>query len=339
MIGRNELCPCGSGKKYKKCCLQKNQLIEFTKNKTMYAKGLYKNLESKIIEYSNQEIFREDKEGCKKYFYISDVKDNKIDKLFKTYYLHDYTTQNKKVIANMYVEDNEPVLSKIQKNILLGMFNSYVSLFRVEEIKATKALVKDIFTNENISIEDIDLFKNLCVGECIIGRPIKIQDMNVFIDPSIKVCEKNVDIIVKNVNELYKTNNKNIIGNIKEFLMYNSEVIYNFAQQILINGESYIVKTQLLLDENKQEKDNDHDIYELLKGNMEEEYLQQGIDLWEEFLKVKKSITGSENGWAAAIEYYVKKDAGETITQVQISKKYEVSPRTLGKRYKELKTS
>lgn len=22
-IGRNDLCPCGSGKKYKKCCLQK----------------------------------------------------------------------------------------------------------------------------------------------------------------------------------------------------------------------------------------------------------------------------------------------------------------------------
>ncbi|MDX5608590.1 SEC-C metal-binding domain-containing protein [Clostridioides difficile] len=23
MLGRNELCPCGSGKKYKKCCLNK----------------------------------------------------------------------------------------------------------------------------------------------------------------------------------------------------------------------------------------------------------------------------------------------------------------------------
>lgn len=24
-IGRNELCPCGSGKKYKKCCLMKGE--------------------------------------------------------------------------------------------------------------------------------------------------------------------------------------------------------------------------------------------------------------------------------------------------------------------------
>jgi len=26
-IGRNELCPCGSGKKYKKCCLRKNKQL------------------------------------------------------------------------------------------------------------------------------------------------------------------------------------------------------------------------------------------------------------------------------------------------------------------------
>lgn len=26
-IGRNQLCPCGSGKKYKKCCLDKNNTV------------------------------------------------------------------------------------------------------------------------------------------------------------------------------------------------------------------------------------------------------------------------------------------------------------------------
>ena len=26
-IGRNEKCPCGSGKKYKKCCLLKHQYV------------------------------------------------------------------------------------------------------------------------------------------------------------------------------------------------------------------------------------------------------------------------------------------------------------------------
>ena len=31
-IGRNDPCPCGSGKKYKKCCLRKNQFVDQTQN-------------------------------------------------------------------------------------------------------------------------------------------------------------------------------------------------------------------------------------------------------------------------------------------------------------------
>ena len=77
----------------------------------------------------------------------------------------------------------------------------------------------------------------------------------------------------------------------------------------------------------------------ILKNNIEDKYLQKGLDLWNKFKKSNTSIKGSENGWAAAVEYYIKKDAGETITQAQVSQKYEVSSRTLGKRYKALKVS
>lgn len=43
-IGRNEKCPCGSGKKYKKCCMGKNlnQSEVYEKNKLMeYLKNDY----------------------------------------------------------------------------------------------------------------------------------------------------------------------------------------------------------------------------------------------------------------------------------------------------------
>ena len=80
-------------------------------------------------------------------------------------------------------------------------------------------------------------------------------------------------------------------------------------------------------------------IYSILISKVENEYKQQCIKAWKNFKKLHKSYTGSESGWAAAIEYYIKKDAGETITQAQVSQKYEVSSRTLGKRYKALKVS
>ena len=89
MIGRNELCPCGSGKKYKKCCLQKNQLREFTRNKTLYAKGLYKNVENKIYEYAKSSSFQKNEEECTKKFNVSKESNPMIDKLYNTYFIYD----------------------------------------------------------------------------------------------------------------------------------------------------------------------------------------------------------------------------------------------------------
>ena len=93
------------------------------------------------------------------------------------------------------------------------------------------------------------------------------------------------------------------------------------------------------INSNKSDCEQNQNIYDILKNNIEEKYLQKGLDLWKEYSKSNKSIKGSENGWAAAVEYYIKKDAGETITQAQVSEKYEISPRTLGKRYKQLRVS
>lgn len=342
MIGRNNLCPCGSGKKYKKCCLQKNQLIEFTKNKAIYAKGLYRNIENKVIAYSNQSCFDKERETCKNNFYISDISNNKIDKLFKTYFVYDYITEDKKVIATKYVEENQMKLNKTDSNILIGMLNSYISLYKVELKNPTNIVIKDCFTDESFSIEDIEAFKSINVGDSIIARFINIQGMNIFVDTTINISEKNKKIIVDNIKTLYKSKEKTI-NNIKEYITYHSDIIYKYVQQLLLNDDSYIVETQEHKNNVKndliEEKNNQLDIYHLLKDNIEEEYLEQGIELWKTFIKARKSITGSENGWAAAVEYYIKKNAGEAITQVQISQKYEVSPRTLGKRYKELRVS
>ena len=130
---------------------------------------------------------------------------------------------------------------------------------------------------------------------------------------------------------------------IKEMLIYNSDLIYKFAQQIILNDESYIVTPLSFnmdnINSNKSDCEQNQNIYDILKNNIEEKYLQKGLDLWKEYSKSNKSIKGSENGWAAAVEYYIKKDAGETITQAQVSEKYEISPRTLGKRYKQLRVS
>ncbi len=344
MIGRNELCPCGSGKKYKKCCLQKNKLIEVTKNKKLYAKGLYENIEHKINEYARKEIFTKEMNRCKDEFYISNDINFKIDKLFNTYFIHDFITSNNNRLINLFIEENQFTLNKIQKNVLQGIVKSYIGLFSIEQVGITKSIIRDCFTHEDIIIEDIDLFNSFKSGENIIARVVNIQGITILVDYCIGLSDKNLHVIVDNIKSIYKEQGKGF-KTIKEFLINNSNLIYQFTQQILLNDASYIVKPLNINNEVKDRKEKDSqkedsiDICGILKDNIEEKYLQESMDLWKSFIDVRKSIKGSENGWAAAIEYYIKKDAGETITQVEISKKYEISPRTLGKRYKELRAS
>ena len=80
-------------------------------------------------------------------------------------------------------------------------------------------------------------------------------------------------------------------------------------------------------------------VYDVLISKVEDKYKEQCIKEWKKFKQTYESYTGSENGWAAAIEYEVRKDSDDTVTQGQISKKYNISVKTLSKRYKELKIS
>lgn len=342
MIGRNELCPCGSGKKYKRCCLQKNQLIEFTRNKTLYAKGLYKNVENKIYEYSNESNFCNDREICSKKFYVSDESNSIIDNLYNRYFIYDYKNDKGNTIIKMFIDDNKLTLNKSKRNILSSIIKSNISIFEVEDIGTTKSVIRDCFSNAKIIVEDIDAFKDLEAGESIISRVINVQGMNVLLDDCIKVSDKNLEIILESIRQLHKSNIKTV-KDIKDFVNLNSELIYKFGQQILLNNKINIENTSGSkvqdITETKANNNLEVNIYDALRNNIEEKYLQKGLDLWKKFISCNESIKGNENGWAAAIEYYIKKDAGEVITQVQISEKYEISPRTLGKRYKELKVS
>ena len=62
--GRNEPCPCGSGKKYKKCCMQAKEINENAK----------RSLKEKLIEFSREPVFKTDLEKAKKILATVNIK-------------------------------------------------------------------------------------------------------------------------------------------------------------------------------------------------------------------------------------------------------------------------
>ncbi|MEG2247149.1 MAG: SEC-C metal-binding domain-containing protein, partial [Peptostreptococcaceae bacterium] len=66
MLGRNELCPCGSGMKYKRCCLNKDVVLERAERKVVISQKQYSELYARIYEYSKQDKFKEEYQKAKK---------------------------------------------------------------------------------------------------------------------------------------------------------------------------------------------------------------------------------------------------------------------------------
>lgn len=342
MLGRNELCPCGSGKKYKRCCLNKDVISERANRKVELSQKQYSDLYAKIYEYSRQEKFKEEYKKAQEMFYI--VEDEEINKsferFFNTYFMQDHIMENKKVMTVEFFEENKDTLNTFEINVLRSLFESYVSIYEVKEITPGKILLQDCLTKKEVYTEDVNLLRSFKVGSCMIARIVDIEETSILIDVTISISDAVKDVIVTDVMNLFNQY-EDLYKDISTFLIHHTHILYKYMQQLLNPSVAEHLKKQR---EEKAEKNSTVEIAEgdckiitMLKQNIDAEYVDASVEFWNEYKKAHGDVKGSENGWAAAVEYHIKKEAGQSITQAQISKKYDISPSTLGKRYKELK--
>ena len=350
MVGRNDLCPCNSGKKYKKCCLNKDKKNSMLQQKVDFSQKHDISITQKIYAYSRKDKFYDEYVNAQHKFYIVDDKDinAKFNSFFNTYYLQDYITSENKTIAISFFEENKNKLNIIEKNILKSKLKSYITIYKILNIEEDKALLKDLILDKETYIEDINVLKDLKVGELIIGRIANVVEVNKFIDTVLSISEKIKDAIMVDVNNIYEKN-KDVYKEMDTFLVYNTNIFYKYIQQLIdpkigtyLKEKKEASNTQV----NNVEKEADTkkidetqdkcEVKNLITENIEDAYLEVALTIWDEY-KNNNEVKGTENGWASAVEYHTKKEDGINVTQSAIAKKYKVSPSTLGKRYKEIK--
>ena len=344
MLGRNELCPCGSGKKYKRCCLNKDVVLERAERKVGATQKQYSELYIKLYEYAQQDKFNEEIEKAKEMFYIveDETINAKFERFFNTYFMQDHIMDSKKVMTVEFFEDNRANLNKYEIEILKNLFESYVSIYEVTEKLEGKIVLKDCLTGTEVYTEDVNLLSGFEVGSYMISRIVTIEDTSILIDITISISEAVKDVIVNDLMYLFKQY-EDLYKDMKTFLIHHTHILYKYMQQLLEPSVAEYLKKQKEQKENALSEvavtEDDCKVSTLLKQNVEPDFLEACIAFWNEFKNANGEVKGSENGWAAAVEYHVKKEAGQSITQASISKKYEISPSTLGKRYKDLKVS
>ncbi|MBU4353728.1 MAG: SEC-C domain-containing protein [Proteobacteria bacterium] len=182
-INRNDPCPCGSGKKFKKCCLGKElesqrkpityheHCIEVvTSLRPRILQFMKKAGHDKFIEKAFREYWRTLEPG------LDPPELGKVTYLeFLEWFIHDYPiVGHGKPVIRLFLESN-PELPPEELQILLDWQDANISVFQVKEVEIGKGvLAEDIFSSEDFFLSDVSLSKQVKKWELITFRKIKV---------------------------------------------------------------------------------------------------------------------------------------------------------------------
>ena len=141
--GRNDPCPCGSGKKYKKCCLQHTYV------RTDREDSIRKKLVQDLLKLFRQYLYKDAYEDAFFTFwgefdpseYLKGHALQSADINFWEWVIHDWVDDERgKTLIDIYI-DKRKVLSTDEREVLTMMKNSVLSLYEVREIFPDKGLL------------------------------------------------------------------------------------------------------------------------------------------------------------------------------------------------------
>ena len=170
-IGRNDPCPCGSGKKYKRCCLGLD-IIPFPAV-TDYPQGSFTEAERasaarKLLDFASTEEFSGEREIGLSLFWggrLSDRSDEEIQTIeeldeqfqinFNTWSLFDADIDDGKTIAEFFLEREGPRLKSGERAYLTEALKTHFRLYEVENVDLDQGfLLKDLWTGESCQVRE-----------------------------------------------------------------------------------------------------------------------------------------------------------------------------------------
>ncbi|WAW15313.1 SEC-C domain-containing protein [Peptostreptococcus equinus] len=355
MLNRNDLCHCGSGKKYKKCCMEKDKLnkVDELNNKALQSKKnkIDKKYSQTILKLSqslenliqSDEKFAKMEEDAREYLFNGvKIKNVAANRFFASYFSYDFYVDNYNTPAIYAIKHGK--FKEDEKRIVYSCVNSYPSLFEIAEIGEREVDIKDVITGKVYKTLDENILGDFKTGDYLLGRPVNIDGIYILIDLTIRIHEETKDIIYNAIMDAYEKNKENI-ADIEYFISINAVFFYKYMLQLLQLSDYQDEEMEknieeMGIDENtvnvEHNESDDNKLVILLEENIKDkDTLNEIMKLWS---RVNEDITvnNTEAGWASALEYNYKKSIGESVTQANIATKYGVSVSTLAKRNKEI---
>lgn len=200
-ISRNDLCPCGSGKKYKKCCMSADESAspEFIWRKIRQAEA---DLLIPLIEYAVDRFGNEILQYASDMFwveeefaqYASDLPDMKfvfslwavfncdvMDFIEETEWALEILKLEEVSIARLYLEEHDEKLNPFQRRYIQEIISRPYSFFQVMDVSAGKTLtLRDLFLNQTHVVIEKQASRPEIKGAILFTRVISMDGVSVM---------------------------------------------------------------------------------------------------------------------------------------------------------------
>lgn len=233
---RNAPCPCGSGKKYKKCCLP----LDAEKHRPQktyhdYCLEVVDSLRDKVLKFVHKARYDRFIQEAFDFYWQTLEPDLEPPALtppwyttFLEWFIHDFPIPpHDRPVIQLFLE-SKPLLPAEEMQILKDWQDAHISVFQVKEVKPEEGvLAEDIFTGEEVFISDYSLSRQARKWEIMTIRKVKVLDEWQASGVGSKEDPKAKGEIYDFVMELFRLYRKSFRGvQLQDFLRWEGFVLH-----------------------------------------------------------------------------------------------------------------
>ena len=199
-IKRNQPCPCGSGKKYKKCCLIKQNIVPASDLAYRRLSDAYKRLEIKLEAFLSKQCGEEGvTDGLDEFFcwpeddetaFIESVFEEMQD-LYRPWLLYnwEFDEDNEDItglfgtsISQAYLKEHENKLNNDEKHLIKAISHKPYCFWEVVRVTPGREMdIKNIITDQKITIVERTMTTQIKPKNIIFSRAVIVDGIGMLI--------------------------------------------------------------------------------------------------------------------------------------------------------------
>jgi uncharacterized protein YecA (UPF0149 family) len=326
-IGRNDLCTCGSGKKYKKCCGKSNVLsMELLIEKELHEMQL------DIFHYAMKN-YEEEIEGYLEEWY-EDIPDEAMEMFhfFASTWFITSVDVDGKTILDEYIDRHIQKYTRPRiKDILRKWRNATPSVSIIQHQDENQYItVQDIFTNEVQKVKELGEEHIVEAGGLVLGTILPVGETSVFFTTFIDIPADESEELKDAVMKLYENSGEESPA---DFMAgYYLEVL-----ELFMFGKPGSSIEDLVWNSPKHKEVAENFQFRMEDYGADEIIMNLGVYLWNLYCMRRNPTIKKSEVYEAALVYLLDHlHPFGRVTQKELAEQFNVSSSSISSKYKDL---